>query len=183
MRLDDANIRYEYTVVMGACRSCPERIMMCTTVKMYDEYIVHHEMGHIEYYMAYRKVSSMCVASAPHPHPPPPPRMLQLSSCLPCRHELRCRGQHLCARTRSTSRSCSARARTTRSTRRSATRSRSRSSHPNTCAPSGCSSASLKPRVRVLYCTGVCFIMLSSNNMGSSTCVKSSSTCTKSSGT
>lgn len=33
----------------------PERIMMCTTVQMQDEYIVHHEMGHIEYYMAYRK--------------------------------------------------------------------------------------------------------------------------------
>ena len=37
----------------------PERIMMCTTVQMHDEYIVHHEMGHIEYYMAYRKVSSI----------------------------------------------------------------------------------------------------------------------------
>ena len=46
----------------------PERIMMCTTVQMHDEYIVHHEMGHIEYYMAYRKVSSIglpSVASRP----------------------------------------------------------------------------------------------------------------------
>lgn len=31
---------------------------MCTTVQMQEEYIEHHEMGHIEfeYYMIYRKV-------------------------------------------------------------------------------------------------------------------------------
>lgn len=32
---------------------------MCTTVNMHDEYVIHHEMGHVEYYMAYREVNSM----------------------------------------------------------------------------------------------------------------------------
>ena len=29
---------------------------MCTEITTTDFYVVHHEMGHVEYFMAYRKV-------------------------------------------------------------------------------------------------------------------------------
>ena len=33
------------------------RILICTEINSNDLYAVHHEMGHIEYFMAYRKVT------------------------------------------------------------------------------------------------------------------------------
>ena len=39
--------------------------MMCTKISMDDFYTVHHEMGHIEYYMAYREGQPFCYRDAP----------------------------------------------------------------------------------------------------------------------
>ena len=38
---------------------------MCTNITMDDLYTVHHEMGHIEYYMAYRKSQPYFYREAP----------------------------------------------------------------------------------------------------------------------
>lgn len=35
------------------------RIKMCAEITEDDFYAMHHEMGHIEYYMAYRKVNNL----------------------------------------------------------------------------------------------------------------------------
>jgi hypothetical protein len=40
------------TTTMGTSNGC--RMLLCAEVNAQDFYVVHHEMGHVEYYMAYR---------------------------------------------------------------------------------------------------------------------------------